>query len=307
MLSCKLERVGFSMIDDRRQASGLEGADFSLGLRPKNIGARVKRVEDRRLLTGQGAFTGDRIVPGALHIAFCRSDHAHALISSISTSTAAAMGVIGVYTAREFNGLVEPVYATSRMADYHSTALYPLAREKVRYVGEPVVAVLAESRYRAEDALDRIEIAYEPLDTVIDPERAVFKDAPLLHEEAGTNILATREFARGDLVEAMARAAVRVGGRFRFRRKAPVALEPRACLAEYDRGRRLLTLTALRPVFWHDDVRDAHRRTGDRPGVLQDHAQPLRRRRGLRSPDQPDDRRGPGSRRRRPGHRGGPL
>ena len=61
------------------------------------------------------------------------------------------------------NGLVEPVYATSRMRDYHSTALYPLAQGKVRYVGEPVVAVLAESRYRAEDALDLIEIAYEPL------------------------------------------------------------------------------------------------------------------------------------------------
>ena len=233
------------MTDDRRQALGLEGADFGLGLRPKNIGARVKRVEDRRLLTGQGAFTGDRIVPGALHIAFCRSDHAHALISSISTAAAEAMpGVIGVYTARELNGLVEPVYATSRLPDYHSTALYPLAREKVRYVGEPVVAILAETRYRAEDALDRIEIAYEPLETVIDPERAAFKDAPLLHEEAGTNILAIREFARGDLAEAMARATVRVGGRFRFRRKAPVALEPRACLAEYDRGRRLLTLTA---------------------------------------------------------------
>ena len=152
-------------------------------------------------------------------------------------------GVIGVYTARNLNGLVEPVYATSRMSDYHSTGLYPLARDKVRYVGEPVVAVLAESRHRAEDALDEIEIGYEPLETVIDPERAVLTDAPLLHEEAGTNILATREFARGDLAEAMAAAAVRVGGRFRFRRKAPVALEPRSCLAEYNRGRRLLTLT----------------------------------------------------------------
>ena len=233
------------MTDDRRQALGLEGADFGLGLRPRNIGARVKRVEDRRLLTGHGAFTDDRIVPGALHIAFCHSDHPHALISRISTAAAEAMpGVIGVYTARELNGLIEPVYATSRLPDYHSTALYPLAREKVRYVGEPVVAVLAESRYCAEDALDRIEIAYEPLEIVIDPERAAFKDAPLLHEEAGTNILATRAFARGDLAEAMARATVRVGGRFRFRRKAPVALEPRACLAEYDRGRRLLTLTS---------------------------------------------------------------
>jgi aerobic carbon-monoxide dehydrogenase large subunit len=170
--SRKLERVGFSMTDDRRQALGLEGADFGLELRPKNIGARVKRVEDRRLLTGQGAFTGDRIVPGALYIAFRRSDHAHALISSIGTSTAAAMpGVIGVYTARELNGLIEPVYATSRLPDYHSTALYPLAREKVRYVGEPVVAVVAESRYRAEEASERVEIAYEPPQTVIDPGR----------------------------------------------------------------------------------------------------------------------------------------
>ena len=233
------------MADDRNRRPAFEDADIGLGLRPKNIGARVKRVEDRRLLTGQGAFTDDRIVLGALHVAFCRSDHPHALISRISTAAAEAMpGVIGVYTAREFNGLVEPVYATSRLPDYHSTALYPLAREKVRFVGEPVVAVLAESRYRAEDALDRIDIAYEPLEPVIDPERAAFKDAPLLHEEAGTNILAIREFARGDLAEAMARAAMRVGGRFRFRRKAPVALEPRACLAEYDRGRRLLTLTS---------------------------------------------------------------
>jgi carbon-monoxide dehydrogenase large subunit len=229
--------------DGRKRGLGCEDADLGLGIRPKHIGARVKRVEDRRLLTGEGIFTDDRIVPGALHVAFRRSDHPHALISSIDTAATEAMpGVVGVYTARELNGLVEPVYATSRMQDYHSTALYPLAREKVRYVGEPVVAVLAESRGLAEDALDRIEIAYETLETVIDPERAIGDDA-LLHEEAGTNILATREFARGDAATTMASALVRVGGLFRFRRKAPVALEPRACLVEYDRGRRLLTLT----------------------------------------------------------------
>ena len=190
------------MTDGRKRGLGCEDADLGLGIRPKYIGARVKRVEDRRLLTGEGIFTDDRIVPGALHVAFRRSDHPHALISSINTAATEAMpGVVGVYTARELNGLVEPVYATSRMQDYHSTALYPLAREKVRYVGEPVVAVLAESRCLAEDALDRIEIAYEPLETVIDPERAVSEDAALLHEEAGTNILATREFARGDLAD----------------------------------------------------------------------------------------------------------
>jgi len=76
------------------------------------------------------------------------------------------------------------VSASSRLKDYHATALYPLAREKVRYIGEPVVALLAENRYLAEDALDRIEIAYEPLGAVIDPELAARADAPPLHEEA---------------------------------------------------------------------------------------------------------------------------
>ena len=232
------------MTDISGERSGPAGADVDLGLRPKNIGARVKRVEDRRLLAGQGMFTADRFVPGALHVAFRRSDHAHALISRIDTSAAAEMpGVFAIYIARDLDDLVEPVHATSRMTDYHATEMYPLARNKVRYVGEPVVAVLAENRYLAEDARDRIEIAYEPLATVIDPEMAVGANAPLLHKEAGTNVLAARVFARGDVGAEMAAAAVRVGGRFRFHRKTPVAIENRACLAEYDRGRRLLTLT----------------------------------------------------------------
>jgi aerobic carbon-monoxide dehydrogenase large subunit len=232
------------MTGSLERSSGLAGADLGLGLRPKNIGARVKRVEDRRLLTGQGAFTDDRIVPGALHVAFRRSDHAHARISRISISAAVEMpGVFAVYTAEDLHDLVEPVRASSRLKDYHATTLYPLACDKVRYVGEPVVAVLAENRYVAEDALARIEIAYEPLGTVIDPEVAVRADAPLLHEEAGTNVLATREFTRGDVGAEMTAAPIRVGGRFRFHRKTPAAIENRTCLAEYDRGRRSLTLT----------------------------------------------------------------
>ena len=189
-------------------------------------------------------FTADRLVPSALHVAFRRSDHAHALISRINTAAAAEMpGVFAVHTARDLDDLVEPVRAPSRMENYHATELYPLARNKIRYVGEPVAAVLAENRYLAEDALARIEIVYEPLETVIDPEIAVREDAPLLHEEAGTNVLAARVFARGNVEAQMAAAPVRVGGRFRFHRKTPVAIETRACLAEYDRGRRSLTLT----------------------------------------------------------------
>src|SRR5271167_2137783 len=189
-----------SVTNSLERPFGFAGADVGLGLRPKNIGARVKRVEDPRLLTGQGAFTADRLVPGAMHVAFRRSDHAHALISSISTSAAAEMpGVFAIYTAQELDDLVEPVRASSRMENYHATTLNPLARDKVRYVGEPVVAVLAENRYLAEDARDRIEIAFEPLEAVIDPETAVRADAPLLHKEARNNVLAMREFARGDV------------------------------------------------------------------------------------------------------------
>jgi aerobic carbon-monoxide dehydrogenase large subunit len=214
-------------------------------LRPKNIGTRIKRLEDPRLLSGQGTFTDDRTVAGALHVAFRRSDRAHALISCTETTAAVGMpGVFAVYTARDLDGLVEPVRASSRLPNYRATALYPLARDKVRYIGEPVVAVLAENRYLAEDARDRIEIVYASLKAVVDPERAVEENAPLLHEEAGTNVLAAREFARGDASAAMAAAAVRVCGRFRFHRKTPVAIENRTCLAEYDRGHRSLTLTA---------------------------------------------------------------
>src|SRR5215471_1946686 len=170
-------------------------------------------------------FTDDRAVAGALHVAFQRSVHAHAVISSIDVGSAAEMpGVVGIYTAEHLESLVKPVRATSRMRDYHATPIYPLARGKVRYVGEPVVAVLAESRYLSEDALDQIEIAYEPLASVVDPELAVLHNAPLLHEEAGANVLARREFARGDIQAEMVAAEVR-GGRFRFHRKTPAAIE----------------------------------------------------------------------------------
>jgi aerobic carbon-monoxide dehydrogenase large subunit len=235
----------YSVTDARQQAPAFDQADVGLAVRPKNIGAPVRRIEDPRLLAGLGAFTDDCTVPGALHVAFRRSDHAHARISRISTAAAAAMpGIFAICTARDLQDLVEPVRAPSRMAKYHATPLYPLARDKVRYVGEPLAAVLAESRELAEDAVERIEIAYEPLGIVVDPEAAVGEGGPLLHEEPATNVLAEREFVRGDAATALAAASLRVGGRFRFHRKAPVALENRACIAEYDRGRRSLTLTA---------------------------------------------------------------
>jgi aerobic carbon-monoxide dehydrogenase large subunit len=216
--------------------------------RPKIVGARIKRTEDPRLLTGCGAFTDDRQPARALHVAFRRSDQSHARIRAIDCSAArAAPGVVAVFTADDLPE-VKPLIAVSRLANYHPTPILPLARGKVRYVGEPVVGVAAASRYQAEDALELIGIDYEPLPLVVDPEQAVRPDAPLLHEDAGTNVLVAREFKRGDADAAFAAAPVQVKGRFRMHRKTPVAIEARACVAEYDADREALTLYSATQV-----------------------------------------------------------
>ncbi|WP_234814861.1 xanthine dehydrogenase family protein molybdopterin-binding subunit [Noviherbaspirillum denitrificans] len=219
------------------------------------VGKRVKRSEDPRLLTGRGCYVDDKQVVGLLHIAFRRSDQSHARIVGIDVSGALEIpGVIAVFTADDLEGEVKPIFAISKMPNYHPTAIYPLARGKVRFVGEPVVAVVAESRYIAEDALESILIDYDPLPNVIDPEQAALPGAPLLHEEAGTNVLVEREFRRGDIDAVMDEAPVKVGGRFRFHRKTPLAIENRTYLAEYDQGKRSLTL---------------HSSTGS-PGIVRD-------------------------------------
>jgi carbon-monoxide dehydrogenase large subunit len=212
-------------------------------LRPKLVGARVKRVEDFRLLVGQGSFTDDYRPAGMLHVALLRSEHAHARILSIDTAPAKNLpGVIAVFTGDDLADAARPVVALSKMRDYRTTPMWILARGKVRYVGEPVAAVVAESRYIAEDAVRRIVTNYLSLPAESDPVRATEPSAPLLHEEAQTNIILSREFARGETGVAMTDAHLRVGARFRFHRKAVLALENRCYLAEYHHGRRELTL-----------------------------------------------------------------
>jgi aerobic carbon-monoxide dehydrogenase large subunit len=211
--------------------------------RPKSVGANVKRTEDPRLLTGSGTYVDDRRVKGMLHVAFRRSDHAHARIVSIDTTAARAVrGVAAVLTASDIADDIVAVRAISRMANYTATPILPLASGKVRFVGEAVVAVIAESRYVAEDACELVEIAYDVLPPIVDPKTAARRDAPLLHEEAGTNVLVQREFKRGDVESEMSAAPVRVKARFRFHRKTPAAIENRSYLAEYDGGREELTL-----------------------------------------------------------------
>ena len=211
--------------------------------RPQFVGAKVMRREDPRLLAGQGNYVADIKRHGMVHIAFRRSDHAHALIKSVDVSAAQALdGVVGVYTGADIAALANPYQATSRMKNYQATFIPPLALDKVRYVGEAVVAVVASSRYVAEDALARIEIEYEALPVLVDPEESLKPDAPKLHDDLESNILAAREFSRGEVDEAFAAAAQTAGGRFHFTRTTPVTIEARASVAEYDKGARSLTL-----------------------------------------------------------------
>jgi aerobic carbon-monoxide dehydrogenase large subunit len=224
------------MSSDRR-------AHPSDGLRPKNVGAPIKRTEDPRLLTGNAEYTADRKPDRPLHLAFLRSGQPHAKITRIGTGAALeAPGVVAVLTAENIADDFKPVIPFSRMPNYYATPIVPLACGKVRYVGEAVVAVVATSRYLAEDALELIEVDYEPLGPVARAETAVADDAPLLHEEAGTNVLLAREFKKGDVVADLEAAAVRVGGRFEMTRKAPLAMEPRSYSAEYEKRRDALTL-----------------------------------------------------------------
>src|SRR5262249_22191533 len=130
--------------------------------------------------------------------------------------------------------------------------------------------IVAESRYLAEDAAECVAIDFEPLPHTIDPAKAARPDAPLLHEEAGTNVLVAREFKRGDVDAALAGAAVRVKARFRMRRRTPLAIEPRACLAEYDRSRDALTFysTTQVPGIIRDSIAEALDLPGHRLRVI---------------------------------------
>ena len=212
-------------------------------LRPRHVGMPIRRTEDPRLLTGNGEYAADRRPDRALHVAFRRSEQPHADIVRVDTTRArAAPGVVAVFSAEDVAEDYKPVIPFSRMPNYYATPITALAWKKVRYVGEAVVAVVAEDRYLAEDALELIDIEYAPLGAVSDPELALSEDAPLLHEEAATNVLLAREFSKGDARAELATAHVRVRDRFRMTRKAPLAIEPRSYSAEFESRRESITL-----------------------------------------------------------------
>ncbi|MBI1847804.1 MAG: xanthine dehydrogenase family protein [Candidatus Rokubacteria bacterium] len=210
------------------------------------IGARVPRVEDARLLAGRGRFVGDIVLPRMAHVAFARSVHAHARIRAIDrTAALSAPGVIDVATASDL--AVPPLVAASKMKGYRPTGWPVLASGKVRWAGEAVAAVVADSRYAAEDAAEAVGVDYEPLPVAADPAAAMLAGAPLVHEEAESNVLVTRTFSQGDAAAALQQAVTVVRERFTFHRHAGIAMENRACLAEFspDAGLTLWSATQI--------------------------------------------------------------
>ncbi len=178
-----------------------------------------------------------------MHAAFVRSVHPHARLAGLDVGEASRWpGVVACRTGEALARRVRPVVAPSRMKTYRPTAFPALALGKVRHVGEAVAVVVAGSRYEAEDAVDRVRVVYEPLPVVADVERALAGTSALVHDEAGTNTLLTRTFSQGDVVAAFAEPGTIVGDRFRFHRHAGVAIESRACLAEYRSAAEELTL-----------------------------------------------------------------
>ncbi|HEX6911703.1 MAG TPA: molybdopterin cofactor-binding domain-containing protein, partial [Longimicrobium sp.] len=212
------------------------------------VGQSPVRNEDRRLLTGQALFVDDVQLPGMLHVAFVRSDHAHALIRGIDASAALARdGVVAVVTAEDLGDywqpgplLVPPPPIEGIV--FNQASQVPLARDRVRHVGEAIAMVVAVSRYVAEDAVADVLVDLDPLDPVVDLEAALADDAPVLHPQLGTNLAAHVVQRHGDYDEAKEDAHLVISRRFHYDRGAAAAMENRCVAARWDPRAEELTI-----------------------------------------------------------------
>ena len=201
------------------------------------VGKPMDRVEDASLLTGKAAFIDNLTFPGMLHCAILRSPHAHARIVRVDTSEAEKLeGVFAVVTGEDARRWTNPIQTVPE-----GWGTYCLAADKARFVGEPVAAVAAVSRYVAEDALERIEVEYEPLPAVVDATQAALPGAPLIFEERGTNVMLQRVFTWGDVDGAMRDADHVFTETFRWNRLGANPLETFGCVTQWDTVENSLT------------------------------------------------------------------
>ncbi|MBI2956767.1 MAG: xanthine dehydrogenase family protein [Acidobacteria bacterium] len=205
------------------------------------VGKPLPRKEEGRLVRGKGKFVDDYELPGMLHLWLVRSPYGHARVTHIDVSQAEAQpGVVCTLTGPEVAKLVRPFLEIgpepgAKIVDY------PMGVDKVRYQGEPVAAVVAETALAAADAAELVRVDYEPLPAVVDPEDAL-RDATLLHESAGTNVVWQGEFDYGDVDKAFQQAAHIVHiDRLHFHRFTSAPLEPNAVIAQWDPGEDFIT------------------------------------------------------------------
>ncbi len=215
----------------------------------KLIGKPITRNEDPRLLTGQALFVDDVELPGMLHAAFLRSEYAHATLKGVDLSAALERpGVVAAFTAEDMGDdwspgppLVIPP-PTIEDVEFYTRTQVPLVKDKVRHAGEPLAIVIAESRYIAEDALDDIVVDLEPLDVVVNIERALDPDSPLVHDDLESNLAAHLVQEKGDY------AAIREGADKVIKRRIVIergiagAMENRGIVASWDNKQQQLTV-----------------------------------------------------------------
>ncbi|MDG4895687.1 xanthine dehydrogenase family protein molybdopterin-binding subunit [Mesorhizobium sp. WSM4976] len=210
----------------------------------EGVGARVARKEDKRFITGGGRYVDDMVVPGMKHAVFVRSPHAHAQIKKIDVQKAQGMpGVVGVLTGKELkadgigNLICGWMIHSKDGTPMKMGAWSPLAVDKVRYVGDAVVIVVADTKGQARDAAEAVEITYKELKAVVEATKALEKGAPQVHAEAENNLIFDWELGDGKATDAAIKSAAHVT-RMKIvnNRLVPNAMEPRAALGHYDKA-----------------------------------------------------------------------
>jgi carbon-monoxide dehydrogenase large subunit len=216
----------------------------------RSVGARVKRSEDPRILTGRGRYIDDVTLPGMLHAAFMRSVVPHGRLLSVDASEARALpGVVAVFTgddiaARTTACQAGSVIGMNLMPGMASPSFHALATDRVRYVGDPIALVVAESREIAEDAVELIVEDYEPLDPIVTYEDALDPSKPAIFEEIGSNVAMTGEMAMGDIDAVFAKADRVIEATVRVHRHQPMPMEGRGLVASWEPGTEQLTIHA---------------------------------------------------------------
>jgi carbon-monoxide dehydrogenase large subunit len=211
------------------------------------VGQAIRPLEDPRLISGQGEYLEDLLIPDMVDVALVRSIEPHARITSLDTSAARAMpGVIAVVTGDDLRDVGSVPVGGNLKIPAHP----PLARGFVRFVGDPIAAVVAESRYRAQDAADAVVVEYESLPAVSAARQALTEGAPLVHEEFGTNITLEAKHEAGDVAAEFAAAAHRLAVHVGHGRVAAMPMEPRGGIADYDAESDQYTLWLSTQSAW---------------------------------------------------------